>query len=225
MPYFFVFLFELIMLSLLTSHFSAYFLKFFHSITRSEKLSAIIFAIIFFPGTFIHELSHWLAAKMLFVHTSGMEFLPQIHEDGVKLGSVSIVKTDPIRRLLIGVAPVVVGLGILLGGLGVLGNYGANLQTSPWWVWLILGYLVLVIGSTMFSSRKDLEGSLGVILVLVLLGLLSYFAGFDWLLIAILNLFSVTLDPFFKQLSLLILIPLGLNFIIWFLIWSASKRL
>src|SRR3990167_10497015 len=110
MPYFFVFLFETILLALLTRHSSSYFLRFFHSISGSEKAAVILFSILFFPGTLLHELAHWFAAKLLFVHTSGMEFLPQIEGDSIKLGSVSIAKTDPIRRLLIGVTPVLVGL-------------------------------------------------------------------------------------------------------------------
>ena len=104
MPYVWIFLAELVLLAILTSHSSSYFLRLFYFLTGSEKAAVILFSILFFPGTLIHELAHWLMAKLLFVPTSSMEFIPQIQGGSIKLGSVSIAKTDPLRRLLIGVA-------------------------------------------------------------------------------------------------------------------------
>lgn len=211
MLYFPVFIFELFLLAALTSHSSSYFLKFFHAVTGSEKASMILFSVLFFPGTFVHELSHWLMAKLLFVYSGKMEFLPQIQGDAIKLGSVSIAKTDPVRRLLIGVAPVILGLSVLLGMLWGIRQYYSYLNTYPWSVWLVLGYVVFVTGSTMFSSRKDLEGSIGVLLFgVVVLGLL-YITGFDWLLMMGVNYLVVDLNNFFRQLVILMLIPLGMN--------------
>jgi hypothetical protein len=212
------------LLALLTGHSSSYFLKFFHSITKSEKASIILFSILFFPGTFIHELAHWLMAKILFVQTSGMEFLPQVQGEAIKLGSVSIAKTDPIRRLLIGVAPVLAGLTLVLGFLGLFQAYLGTISL-PWWAWIVLSYLIFVIASTMFSSRKDMEGAIGVILSIVLIGLVVWFVGFDWLLLAILKFLTVNSNNFFRQLSLLMVIPLGLNLLITILGYASGKRL
>lgn len=225
MPYFFVFLFELFLLAALTSHSSSYFLRFFQAVTGSQKASIILFSLLFFPGTFIHEFSHWLMAKLLFVYVGQMEFLPQIQGDAIKLGSVSIIKTDPLRRILIGVAPVIFGLTILLSLLwGIRRNY-TFLTSYPWWIWLALGYVVLVVGSTMFSSRKDLEGSLGVIVAAVILVVISDLIGFDWVLWSAYQYLVINLNDFFKQLSVLLLIPIGVNTLITLMGWSATKRM
>ena len=63
----------------------------------------------------MHELSHLLTAGVLFVRTGEIEFLPKMEGDQVKLGSVAIEKTDPVRRAIIGFASVFVGLSTILG--------------------------------------------------------------------------------------------------------------
>jgi hypothetical protein len=225
MPFVLVFLFELILLATLTSHSSSYFLRFFHSVIGSQKVAIILFSVLFFPGTFVHELAHFLMAKLLFVYSGKMEFLPQIQGDAIKLGSVSIAKTDPIRRLLIGVAPVIFGLIVLLGLLWMIRQNFSYLSSYPWAVWFLLGYVVFVTGSTMFSSRKDLEGSLGVIIAALILLIIVYVIGFDWVLWSGYQYLSTDLNDFFKQLSGLLLIPIGANSIISLIGWSATKRM
>ncbi len=225
MIYFLVFIGEMVLLAVLSRHSSSYFLRLFHTITGSEKAAIILFSILFFPGTLIHELAHWLMAKLLFVHTSSMEFIPQVQGDFIKLGSVSISKTDPLRRLLIGVAPVLLGLSIMLGTLWSIQNFFSYFNLYPWWIWLGLGYVVFVIGSTMFSSRKDLEGSLGVIIGFALTMSLFYFLGFGWLMKAIFDYLTVNLNIFFQQLSWFLTIPIGVSLTIILLGWSATKKM
>jgi hypothetical protein len=211
MHYFIVFLFELALLAILSRYSSSYFLRLFHSVTGSEKLAVILFSILFFPGTLIHELAHWVMAKILLVPASGMEFLPKLEGDSIKLGSVSIAKTDPLRRLLIGVAPVIVGLTILLGLLWSIQNYFTYFSLYPWWIWLGMGYVVFVIGSTMFSSRKDLEGSLGVIISIGLTILGIYLLDFGWVLNALYLWLTINLNDFFYQISGLLTVPIGID--------------
>src|SRR5438105_14179391 len=88
---------------------------FFHRITRSQTITIYLIALLFFPGTLIHELAHFFMARLLFVPVANMEFIPKLNGSTVKLGSVSIARTDPIRRLLIGMAPFFIGTSILLG--------------------------------------------------------------------------------------------------------------
>ncbi len=225
MSFVWIFLAELVLLATLTSHSSAYFLRLFHVVTGSQKVSIILFSLVFFPGTFIHELAHFLMAKILFVSAGKMEFLPQIQGDFIKLGSVSISKTDPIRRLLIGVAPVFFGLFVLLGLLAIARQYYSYLATYPWTVWLLLGYIVFVTGSTMFSSRKDLEGSVGVIIASLILVTIIYLTGFGWVLQTVYWYLVFDLNDFFKQLSVLLLIPLVASSIVTLIGWSATKKM
>lgn len=165
---------ELFVLFLLSKKLTRLLSIYLYHITRSKKTTIYWLAFLFFPGTFIHELSHFLMAVFLNVRVGDMEFLPEVQEHGVKLGSVSIAHTDPFRRLLIGMAPFLFGTMIILALLYFGSQYSLF---ESWWFILLTGYAVFEIGNTMFSSRKDMEGALELLIVLFLLTVILYFAG------------------------------------------------
>src|SRR3989344_5460758 len=115
MIYLFLLLLEITVLYLLSRRVVRSVYRFFFQVTRRRTLGMYLFAILFLPGTFIHEISHFLAALFLLVPVGNLELIPKFKEEGggVDLGSVAIGKTDPIRRFLIGVAPFVFGLFII----------------------------------------------------------------------------------------------------------------
>jgi len=129
---------------------------FFYKLTHNKNLTVWIFSILFLPGTIIHELSHFLMAVALFVPVGKFEIFPEIIDEGIKLGSVAIAKTDPIRRLFIGAAPFIFGNLIIFFTLYIPTQ---NNLLENWLYYLIIGYIVFQIGNTMFSSKKDLEGA------------------------------------------------------------------
>ena len=158
------------------------------------------FAILFLPGTFVHEMSHFLTALFLFVPVGQIDLMPAVEKEGLKMGSVPVGKTDLIRRTFIGIAPIVFGLAIILGS--VFYVYTNNLFTSPLAV-IILAYISFEIGNTMFSSKKDLEGSLVFAILGVIVFLILYFLGLRLT-------FDVNPEIFQKALFFL-LVPLGLD--------------
>lgn len=147
----------------------------FYRLTRSIRWTINILALLFFPGTLIHELSHLLMAALLFVPVGQMELWPKMEDEhSVKLGSVQIAETDIFRRFLIGAAPFLFGISLLLGVL----FYGVNahLFNQRWYV-AIMMYLAFEIGNTMFSSKKDMEGALELFGVILFFIILFYFLG------------------------------------------------
>lgn len=139
-----------------------------------KKPSMVIHGMAFFllPGTFIHEAAHLVFAEFMKVRTDGLNVTPEIKENKtIKLGGVKIEETDPVRRMLIGLAPVFLGMIIIW----VTSNYIFKLGERPWYVLVIYGYILLQLGLTMFSSSKDLEGGL---IGFVLLGLIILFLRF-----------------------------------------------
>ena len=81
---------------------------FFLLITRRPEMAIGLFALLFFPGVLLHELSHYLMARLLLVRTAGFSMIPQARADGsVQLGFVSVRKVDKLRDALIGLAPLV----------------------------------------------------------------------------------------------------------------------
>lgn len=139
----------------------------------------MLLSVLFLPGTFLHEVSHFFMAHLLRVPVGKMSLTPHIEEKSILMGSVSIAKTDIVRRFLIGVAPFVVGIGIICGGLFFL--ISSQEPLSNIWTVLLLCYIIFEIGNTMYSSKRDLEGAVelllivgSVLLTLLLLGIPVY---------------------------------------------------
>ena len=140
-------------------------------LTKSRAVAISFLSILFFPGTVIHELAHLFTAEVLGVRTGGLTLVPEgIEQKEVRTGSVSISQSDPIRRAIIGIAPVFVGLGAL----GVIFYFLPQL-TFP--LILPLYYLLFAVSNTMFSSAEDLEGFWPIVVVVALLAAAAYIAG------------------------------------------------
>ncbi len=194
---------EIFVLYLLARKTSRKILMFFYKLTKNKKSAIYLFALLFFPGTFIHEMSHFLTGLFLLVPVGKVELFPKIEEDGVKMGSVGIGKTDPVRRTLIGVAPVLFGLAIILGS--VFYVFVNNLFSTPL-VLIILAYIVFEVGNTMFSSKKDLEGALAVFATAGIIYLFLYIFGLR------VN-FNLNIEVI-KQACLFLLVPIVIDLVV-----------
>lgn len=168
-----------------------------------NTLPMLFYVVLFLPGTFLHELSHWLAAKLLFVRVGKFSLKPEKREKEVVLGSVAIEQTNIVKRLLIGAAPVIFGLMLILS---VVYLVVAHELAVGWKAVAVLGYLVFVIGNTMFSSRKDMEGAWKVVLFIAVLVVAAYFLGLK---------VNVELETdVFRHASLYLLVPIAIDSVI-----------
>ena len=197
-----LFLVELFFLFLLSREVSKSLSFLFYRLTKSKNITIYLLAIIFLPGTFIHELAHYFMAIILVVHAEGLELIPKIQEHGVKLGSVHIEHTDPFRRFLIGMAPFLFGTTIILGSLYLAQAHNIFQNT---WLTILLGYIVFEIGNTMFSSRKDMEGALELLIGILVIMSFLYFLGF--------RISTLEINSFFSQPSIAKLFQQGCLFV------------
>lgn len=179
MIYLLIIFLELIVLLLFSKIIPSLLVQIFYFFTRNQKVSIWLLSIIVLPGTFIHEMAHLLTAGGMLVNVGEISLMPEIHEKGVKLGHVEIQKTDFIRRALIGFAPVFAGLTILVGGISFANAQYFKLGIYPIWMIIILFYLMVVIGNTMFSSKKDLEGTFGFVVLFISIFAALYLLKFD----------------------------------------------
>lgn len=181
-------------------------------LTKNHNHSIRFIAVLYLPGTILHELAHLLVAGMLLVPVGELEVIPKMHENQLKLGSVQIAKTDPIRRMLIGVAPILFGIGAIFS---IFYFFEIFFPNPVWWQIGLLLYAVFVMSNTMYSSKKDLEGALAFSLTLlvvgvILLGLAYLFnmqISYEW----IFNLDYGFADNFLGKIILLLAIPLIIN--------------
>jgi len=203
------FFFELFILFLLSRYLTDLLFGFFHKTTKSIKISIYLMSLLFLPGTFIHELSHAFMALLLHVHVGKMELMPRLLGNNLKLGSVEIAKTDPIRRILIGLSPFLFGTSIIIGMFYFATQN--NLFSNQLAV-IAISYFVFEIGNTMFSSKKDMEGALGVMIVSISIIAVLYFVG---LRIPQINPDSVFANELLKQTfqkaDLYIVAPIGID--------------
>lgn len=141
-------------------------------LTRQPGITIAIFALIFLPGVFLHELSHFLMAKILGVRTGKFSLIPSPMPDGrLQMGYVETERTDLVRDSLVGAAPILFGTLFLAWvavdrlqlmvmwdvfrlqqwelfflGLSVLP------QVPDFWLWF---YLAFAVSSTMMPSESD----------------------------------------------------------------------
>lgn len=215
MIYLLIIFLEILVLFLLSKVIPTLLTQFLHFFIRSRRVSIWLLSILFLPGTLVHEMAHLLTAGVLLVPVGDISLLPEIKEEGVKLGHVEIQKTDPIRRSLIGFAPVFVGLSVLLG---MIFYSNANFfQNGNYPIWLIgvLCYLSLVIGNTMFSSRKDLEGSLAIVVIFSSIIGAIYLLGFEEFFVFLKKNLVETHIGFYKNFAYFLGLPVVLDLMLY----------
>ena len=173
---------------------------FFLLVTRRPRMAVVLFALVFFPGVLLHELSHYLTAKLLRVPTGRFSIFPKSVGDGrLQLGYVEVAATGPLRESFIGAAPLLAGSAfVAYAGLERLGldtiwlaltqkGLGSGVdqlfsifERPDVWLWL---YLALTVSSTMFPSSSDRQPMLKTLIgFIILIGVILLFGAGYWLL-------------------------------------------
>lgn len=139
-------------------------------IFHSEEKALSIMSWFWLPGTVVHELSHMLVAEIMGVRSGEFSFQVQKMADNkVRIGSVKIAKTDPFRQNLIGLAPMVIGLTIIFSLIRFIFYPILIFWSQNIIILLFCLYIFFIIGNTMFSSSKDLENILLLVIVFLLI--------------------------------------------------------
>lgn len=156
--------------------------------TKSKKIGVTVLSLILFPGTIVHELAHLFTAEIMGVRTGKLTLAPDsLADNELRTGSVSIQQTDPFRRFIIGVAPILWGTATLfilsyffktIAGDALSTGSLDPIFTWPTWLYLLLLlYGSFSVSTTMFSSKEDMKGSLPIIIVTILVLLTLYIVG------------------------------------------------
>lgn len=138
------------------------------------------------PGTLLHEMSHWLAARLLGVRTGRLSLGPRPAGGGVvRFGALEYVRPDPVRESLIGLAPLLSGSAVVLllarwrfGLVPLVMADPPSFLRALWhmteaqdaWLWI---YGIVAVANAMLPSAADRRGwrpvaiYLGVLVVLL----------------------------------------------------------
>jgi hypothetical protein len=169
-------------------------------LTRDTRVTMGIFSMLFLPGVFLHELSHFVMAKILRVRTGNFSIFPQSLPDGrLQLGYVETAKSDVVRDSLIGAAPLIVGtlfvayVALYHLQMRVLWDTFRNGQFDLFWLgvralpqsqdFYLWFYLAFAVSSTMMPSESDRHAWLELVIsITVLFGLALLFGAGPWML-------------------------------------------
>jgi len=159
-------------------------------LTDNQDAALYVYHFILLPGTLLHELAHWLFAKLLGVKTGRFSLMPERRGNVARFGAVQIAASDPIRASLIGAAPLLIGMLVALGiarwrfGLTAtvplsreqIATLWQPLPTTP--AADLSQYLILAVANAMLPSASDRRSwhwvGLGLLLIVVVLALFGY---------------------------------------------------
>ena len=169
-------------------------------LTRDTRLTMGIFSMLFLPGVFLHELSHFVMARILRVRTGGFSIFPQSLPDGrLQLGYVETARSDVVRDSLIGAAPLIVGtlfvayVAVYHLQMRVLWDALLNNQFDLFWLgvrtlprapdFFLWFYLAFAVSSTMMPSESDRHAWLELLISIVaLVGIALLVGAGPWML-------------------------------------------
>lgn len=209
-------------------------------ITNDPQGAVLIYYLALLPGVALHEGSQWLLAKLLRVKVKKFRLWPEKQRGGViRLGLVEIAEeTDNVRATLVGIIPLVVGIGViaLIGGwrfnpsvlLTALGTgdiptigaaLGTFLSAPDFWLWV---YIIFAIANTMLPEEHDRISWWPIV------GLLVGLAAVLWLL-DLSILIQAGLDGPLAQLaasmSLALILSLCIDWVVMTMIWVMERVL
>jgi hypothetical protein len=164
----------LIALNFLREILNRYIYRYLLLMVRDNRLAMLLFAFLFLPGVALHEASHWIMAKLLWVKTHRFSLIPEWVEDGtIRFGFVEMSRTDRVRSALIALAPLISGVFVILWlalnhlhldqaliGIRTLDfesfQHGMHVffRTPDLLLWI---YLLFTISNTMLPSPADLK--------------------------------------------------------------------
>lgn len=169
-------------------------------LTRDSRVTMGIFAMLFLPGVFLHEVSHFVMAKILRVRTGKFSIFPKSLPDGrLQLGYVETARSDVVRDSLIGAAPLIVGtlfvayVAVYHLQMRVLWDAFRNGQLDLFWLgvralpqvqdFYLWFYLAFAVSSTMMPSESDRHAWLELLIsIVVLFGIALLFGAGPWML-------------------------------------------
>ena len=177
---------ELGLLYLSRGHLTKQLFRLISSRGGRHRAFTIIWSIIFLPGTIIHEMSHFFAAAFTGTHIGKVEIFPTLprlakrdpapqdnDEQSIRLGSVETQQLGLFRGFIVGSAPFLIGLGLLIWLSSTLEISNFKFQISNF----LQLYLFFTISNSLFLSWVDFKHALPLIVIAVILGAVFFAIG------------------------------------------------
>ncbi|MBC7224911.1 MAG: hypothetical protein H5T59_11680, partial [Anaerolineae bacterium] len=154
-------------------------------LSGDEVVADFVHFAVLLPGVVLHEVSHWVMARLLGLRVGRLEIWPEAGDEGLRLGSVQVQQPDPLRGSLVGVAPLAAGSAVLLlvgwqvfglegllealaqgDGGAIWGAFLTMVRARDLWLW---AYLVFAVANAMLPSPADRQAWRPLLLYTLLL--------------------------------------------------------
>jgi hypothetical protein len=205
-------------------------------------VALVLYFVIVLPGVVIHELSHWLTAKVLGVRVGKLSIGPvrKGRSRKVSLGSVRVGKVDPLRASLIGMAPLLGGVLVILligylvldmeqvttavvglGVDGILGELERLIRIPDFWLWL---YLIFSISNAMLPSESDMQTVRPVLIFLgIVTAIMLVITGMPSMPPDIVRAMNAAANYLASAFGLTLIVDAVFMFIIGLLLWITRR--
>lgn len=182
----------------------------------------IVWSIIFLPGTIIHEVSHFLVAAFTGARTGRIEIFPEYLEEDVKggknsvtLGYVQTQTLNPIQGFLVGVAPFVSGIILLVYLTSLIQD--AYLAQNYRRI-IIEGYFFFTIANSFFPSWSDIKQALPLVVISLVALAAAWLLGFQ-----VLYSLSPEVNLLIDSLTVSITASVGINLVLIAILMIINK--
>ena len=189
---------------------------FLHLFIRRRDVIFSTIAVIFLPGTILHELSHYLAATVLRLQVGEVHIMPAWKENNLQLGRVTYRKADVVRSITVGVAP-------FFGALFFFWFVGAFhlFPSTNIVLTLFFGYLLFSVSANMFSSKQDLVDLIYIIPICVVAGAVFYITNVR-INVSVPDVWLQNITNLLQTINIYITISIAIN-IIMILVFKSFK--
>ncbi len=191
-----------------------------HRKTRGQNSKFMIISVFLLPGTALHEISHFLAATALMMRVHEVVIFPKWDGNQIKLGRVLYEKKGTFRGILVGIAPLIVGLWFFwfLAAFHIFPSKNILFD-------LLFGYLSIVVSTTMFSSKQDLIDIVYLIPLAIFLFGIVYVININGFAIKYISLMYISLNYFFLKVDINLAIAFFMHALvnIFFIIYNKHR--
>lgn len=155
-------------------------------LTGSSTIATTIYDLLVLPGVVLHELSHVVVALLLGLRVLQVNLFQFRSRTDPRQGEVIVTKADPLRMSVVGAAPLIGGVLVLLLlvrwldpptvdlNLAALGQLRQQLRDP---LTALVTYLLFAIANTMFPSEADRRAWWVVGVVVLVIGLVLLALG------------------------------------------------
>ena len=198
-----------------------------HRLGGSQHSVIIVWSTIFLPGTLIHEISHFLVAALTGARTGKIEIFPEYLEDKldeksthVALGSVQTQKLNPIQGFLVGIAPFISGMALLIWFASL---FQTSFTAKDIWLLLLEGYLFFTVANSFFPSWSDIKQALPFVIISLVVALLAWYFGFQIFLNSNSYIWTI-LNSLWQAIGISVLINLSLIGVLFILNLNIKRK-